>query len=110
MLEINNVEYEIKYPVNTLCLMAQDGINVLDMSGMEIDLFTIRELFYYGLKHDNKKITKNQAGELMDAYFEEGGTFIDLIGMIMDALSKSMGRKVDSEPTDEEEVNGEEGK
>ena len=109
MLEINNVEYEIKYPVNTLCLMAQDGINVLDMSGMEIDLFTIRELFYYGLKHENKKLTKTQAGDLMDAFFEEGGTFADLIGIIMDALSKSMGRKVDSEP-EEAEDDGEEGK
>ena len=46
MLEINNKEYELKYPVNTLCMMAEDGIDVLNMETIVINVATLRDLFY----------------------------------------------------------------
>ena len=91
MIEIKGKEYELKYPVNTLCLMAEDGIDVMNIGDITINISTIRDLFYYGLKHDNKKITKNQAGEVMDDYLEEG-SMRDLIELVMGALAKSLGR------------------
>lgn len=91
MIEIKGKEYELKYPVNTLCMMAEDGIDVMNIGDITINISTIRDFFYYGLKHDNKKITKNQAGEIMDDYLEEG-SMRDLIELVMGALAKSLGR------------------
>lgn len=93
MLEIKDKEYEIRYPINTLCMMADDGIDVMNISDMKINIATIRDLFYYGLKHENKRITKNQAGDLIDDYLAEGHVFGELMDIIMEALGKSLGSK-----------------
>ena len=93
MIEIKGKEYEIRYPINTLCIMADDGIDVLNIEDLRVNIATIRDLFYYGLKHENKKITKNQAGELIDDYLAEGHVFGELMDIIMEALGKSLGSK-----------------
>lgn len=105
MIEIKDKEYELKYTVNTLCIMAEDGIDVMNIADMNINIVTIRDLFYYGLKHENKRITKNQAGELMDELLEYGYSFKELVELVMDALTKSLGKKKeDTEEQEEEEV------
>ena len=103
MLEIKDKEYEIRYPINTLCMMADDGIDVMNISDMKINIATIRDLFYYGLKHENKRITKNQAGDLIDDYIAEGHVFGELMDIIMEALGKSLGRKDDDGDENEAE-------
>lgn len=108
MLKIREKEYELKYPVNTLCLMTEDGIDVLNMTNFVVNMITIRDLFYYGLKHENKKITKAQAGDLMDAYLEEGNKMNDLIEAVMSALTKSLGNKANDNNDENDE--GAEGK
>lgn len=107
MIEIKGKEYELKYPVNTLCIMAEDGIDVMNISDLAINIATIRDLFYYGLKHDNKKITKNQAGDLMDDFLDEVGNMRELIEVVMTALGKSLGRgKADNEVAEGDEEEG----
>lgn len=106
MLEIKDKEYEIRYPINTLCMMADDGIDVMNISDMKINIATIRDLFYYGLKHENKRITKNQAGDLIDDYIAEGHVFGELMDIIMEALGKSLGRKDDDGKENEAEDEG----
>lgn len=106
MIEIKGKEYDIKYPINTLCMMAEDGIDVMNIQDLTINVITIRDLFYYGLKYENKKITKNQAGELIDEYLADGHTFKELIVEIMNALGKSLGNKK-AEDSDDEKVESE---
>lgn len=106
MLEIKDKEYEIRYPINTLCMMADDGIDVMNISDMKVNIATIRDLFYYGLKHENKRITKNQAGDLIDDYIAEGHVFGELMDIIMEALGKSLGRKDDDGDENEAEDEG----
>lgn len=106
MLEIKDKEYEIRYPINTLCMMADDGIDVMNISDMKINIATIRDLFYYGLKHENKRITKNQAGDLIDDYIAEGHVFGELMDIIMEALGKSLGSKDDDGKENEAEDEG----
>lgn len=106
MLEIKDKEYEIRYPINTLCMMADDGIDVMNISDMKINIATIRDLFYYGLKHENKRITKNQAGDLIDDYIAEGHVFGELMDIIMEALGKSLGSKDDDGDENEAEDEG----
>ena len=101
MLRINGRDYELRYGINTLCNMCDGGIDVMHINDLVINVKTIREMFMYGLKHDNKKITQAQAGDLMDAYLEEND-FNELVAEVMAALAKSLGSDVSSE--------GEEGK
>lgn len=91
MLRINGRDYELRYGINTLCNMCDAGIDVMHMDQMVINVKTIRELFMYGLRHDVKKITQNQAGELIDDYFDEGGDFNSLVEEVMNSLTKSLG-------------------
>ena len=86
--------------------MAEDWIDVMNLKDFVVNIITIRDLFYYGLKHENKKITKAQAGELMDAFLEEGHMMNELIEAVMGALAKSLGRN-DNENNNNEEVEGE---
>lgn len=111
MLHIKNKEYELKFPVNTLCMMAEDDIDIMNIENVPVNLKTIRDLFYYGLKYENKKITKNQAGDLMDDYLEDGGNIYDLFVEIMNALGKSLGKgKANKADDNNEGDEGAEGK
>lgn len=103
MLEINGKEYEIKFPINTLCLMSEDGIDIMKMEVDMINIRLIRDLFYYGLKHENKKITKNQAGDLIDDYIAEGGLFNDLGEILIEALMGSLGKAPEKVAEEESE-------
>ena len=107
MLTINVKDYELRYPMNTLCAMFYVFIDVMHLTELRINIKVVRELFMYGLKHENKKITQAQAGDLMDAYCEEGGDINELSTEIMTCLARSLGGKVDE---GDEEDEGEEGK
>ena len=107
MLRINGKDYELKYTINTLCQMCDSGIDVMDLANLKINVKTIRELFMFRLKYENKKITQAQAGDLMDAYCEEGGDINELSAEIMTCLARALGGKVDEGDEDDE---GEEGK
>ena len=87
--------------------MCDAGIDVMHLSELRINIKVVRELFMYGLKHENKKITQAQAGDLMDAYCEEGGDINELSAEIMTCLAQALGGKVDE---GDEEDEGEEGK
>lgn len=100
IIEINNKEYELRFNINTLCEMSEQGFDVMDLTNVKINMRTVRDLFYYALKGGNKKITKNQAGELMDQFIEDGHNFDELIEIVMDALGRSLGSK---KPEDKEE-------
>ena len=102
MLRIDGRDYELRYPINVLCSMCDAGIDVMNLNELKINVKVIRELFMYGLRHDNKKITQAQAGDLMDAFFEEGGDFNELVTEVMGCLAKSLGGKKDSEEAEEE--------
>lgn len=109
---IKDKEYNIRFTMNTLCTMSEQGIDVMNIenSGMNNIMLT-RELLYYGLKHENKKITKAQTGDLIDDYIEEGGTFNELYMEVMLALAKSLGvsdkiKKEIDDIDDEEKTEG----
>ena len=96
MLTINGRDYELRYTINTLCQMCDSGIDVMDLANLKINIKTVRELFMFGLKDENKKITQAQAGELMDAFFEDGGDYNEIVTEIMTKLNKSLGGSEDS--------------
>jgi hypothetical protein len=101
IIEIAGKEYELKFTINVLCEMSPkyDVLNGLN----HVDMITIRDLFYYALKGGNKKITQAQAGDLMDSYIQEGGTFDGLIEIVMDELARSLGTKKEEDKSEGED-------
>lgn len=91
-IEIGNKEYELRFNINSLIDLADEGVNVLNFDSVDMSLKTIRTMFKYAIKHgDNKKITDNRAGELMTEYMQEGHSFNELSEKIIEALAIAMG-------------------
>ena len=103
MIQIRDKEYELKFTINMLCEMSEQGFDVMNIGAMNINIRTIRDLFYYALKGADKKITKAKAGDSMDALIEEGGSFDELIDVVMEALGKSLGNKPVEDEEDKED-------
>ena len=107
---IRDKEYEIKFTMNTLCVMTEQGVDLEKIGENPMANLTFtRDLFYYGLKHADKKLTKNQAGDLMDAAIEDGSSLNEIYLEIMMALGKSLGfaeelEKAAREQEEEEEA------
>lgn len=109
MIEINGKEYELVYDINVMCKMAAVGLDVMG-DGLERiveSLPNLRKAFYYGLLHNNKKLTEVQAGNLMTKYFQEGNQISDLMEQVIKELKFGLGIVDDQE---EEEVKETEGK
>ena len=113
IIEINNKEYEIKYTINTLIRMEEDGLDVMHLENLinNINFSLIRKLFYYGLMNSvGKSITLNKAGDMMDEYLEEHD-YKELMTMLLNELAKALGYDVDAKEQGEaEESNDEAGK
>lgn len=109
IIEVDGRDYELKFTINTLCDMSAKGIDVMNFSDIKMTIPVMREMFYFALKKDvGKKLTQNQAGDIMDEYMECGHTFEELTEKILEALANAMGRKEDRDEEVAEEA--EEGK
>lgn len=98
-ITINDKKYRICYDINVLCQMKSEGLDIMKMDKMEMDILTVRSLFYFGLvKFNNKpKMTLEKAGELMSDYMSNGGTFQEITEIMITALYKGLGIKSDTE-------------
>lgn len=97
-IEINNKEYEIKYTINTLIRMEEDGLDVMHLDNLinNISFALIRKLFYYGLINSaGKSLTLNKAGDLLDEYLVDND-YKELMTMLLSELAKSLGYDVDA--------------
>ena len=56
-----------------------------------LNLMSLYEAFCEGLKFANKDITLDEAYELIDNYYEEGGEVENFFMMILEEYAKSMG-------------------
>ena len=104
---IKDSEYEIKFTMNTLFAMTEQGIDLSRIGENPMANLTMaRDLFYFGLKHADKKLTKNQAGDLMDTAIEEGSSLNEIYLEVVMALGKSLGFAEELEKATEEEEEG----
>ena len=102
-IEINNKNYEIKFTINVLIRMEEDGIDVMHMENLmnNMNFALIRKLFYYGLINSaGKSLTLNKAGDMMDEYLQEN-SYRDLMTVLLSELAKSLGYDVDAKEREE---------
>ena len=65
----------------------------------ERPFFAVKMLLHYGLKWEDRKMTPTRAGELMQLWMDNGGSFEDLTQLVSDALKLSgyVGEKLQEE-------------
>ena len=95
VLKINKRDYVLKFTTKALMNLNAKGITLTSLSqDMEqLNLISLYEAFHEGLKFANKDITLDQAYELIDLYYEEGGEVEAFFMMILEEYANSMGLK-----------------
>ena len=93
VLKINKRDYVLKFTTKALMNLNAKGITLTSLSqDMEqLNLISLYEAFYEGLKFANKDITLDQTYELIDLYYEEGGEVEAFFMMILEEYANSMG-------------------
>ena len=93
VLKINKRDYVLKFTTKALMNLNAKGITLSSLSqDMEkLNLISLYEAFCEGLKFANKDITLDEAYELIDAYYEEGGEVENFFTMILEEYAGSMG-------------------
>ena len=93
VIKINKKDYVLKFTTKALMNLNSKGITLTSLSSdMEkLNLVSLYEAFCEGLKFANKDITLDQACELIDEYFEEGGEMEAFFIMVLEEYAKSMG-------------------
>ena len=93
VLKINKKDYVLKFTTKALMNLNAKGITLTSLSqDMEqLNLISLYEAFCEGLKFANKDITLDQAYELIDLYYEEGGEVEAFFMMILEEYANSMG-------------------
>ena len=93
VLKINKRDYVLKFTTKALMNLNAKGITLTSLSqDMEqLNLISLYEAFHEGLKFANKDITLDQAYELIDLYYEEGGEVEAFFMMILEEYASSMG-------------------
>ena len=94
-IKVNKKNYYLNYDINTLCMMKSKGLDIMKLDQIEMDITVIRDLFYFGLIRFHKELTREDVGELMSDFIQEGGSFEMLADIITNALTKSLGLKVE---------------
>ena len=93
VIKINKRVYVLKFTTKALMNLNAKGITLTSLSqDMEqLNLISLYEAFHEGLKFANKDITLDQAYELIDLYYEEGGEVEAFFMMILEEYANSMG-------------------
>ena len=93
VLKINKKDYVLKFTTKALMNLNAKGITLTSLSqDMEqLNLISLYEAFHEGLKFANKDITLDQAYELIDLFYEEGGEVEAFFMMILEEYANSMG-------------------
>lgn len=93
IMKINNKDYVLRYGTNVLQRMEEiDNIH-LDKLESDISIGIVAKMLYNGLHRMHPTLTREDVGDLMDDYFEEGGTMQSLAEIIILAINKSLGAK-----------------
>ncbi|MDW0112155.1 hypothetical protein QT711_03090 [Sporosarcina saromensis] len=88
-ITISGTDYTLKFGFNSLIEMEDDtGVPMEKMSEVMGGLKVALTMFTYAIKHQVPDITTTQAGDLIDAYLDEGGT----IDKLSETLKKAMER------------------
>lgn len=93
ILKINNKDVVLKFTTKAIMNLNAKDITLTTLSNdMEkLNLISLYDAFYEGLKFANSNMTINDVYELIDLYFEEGNTVEDFFLLVLEEYSSAMG-------------------
>lgn len=99
ILKINNKDVVVKFNINSIKQLGKSGLTLKTLSDsvQDVDMSAVALFFHYGVKALNYKATEDDTDEMLDNYFEEGGTFENLVELLLDEYTKAMGLKIDKD-------------
>ena len=89
-IDLGNKTRRLKFTYNSVCDIeekAKAGIAAL-LTEEKIGFNTMRLLVWGGMKWENRGLTVEVVGNLIEEYIENGGSMVDLMGSVAEALEK----------------------
>lgn len=92
-IKVGSKQYYLKFSINTLCNLAHEGIDVLQLEG-SFNFIILRALFFHALQEVHRKqvSTVEDAGDLMSEYLENGGDITELADILSNAITHALGQ------------------
>ena len=90
-ITINDKKYTLKLGFNQLAEMEKELGKPMAEIGKDTSIAMMITMFKYAIKHNNKKITTEQAGDLLTEYTSQGGTVKELFELIGKEIQATMG-------------------
>ena len=91
VVALDGKERHLRFTFNALCRMEQSlgtSVNNIILSGLA-GFVEVRALMWAALLDETPNLTVEEAGNLIGAYLEEGGSFIKLASKMVEALERS---------------------
>lgn len=90
-LNVKGKEYKLRYTFNSLAdIEQQAGKSITRLFEAEdLGMNTIRLLLWGGLRHNDKGVTLDRVGMIIDSFLDEKRDLEELMDVINDAISKS---------------------
>ena len=111
-IKIKNDIYTLRYSIETLCIMTEQGYDPMDyLEGTKLlNIPVVTKLFYYGLleKHNKPKMTEKRAAQLITDYCANNGNIYDLAALTSRVIADSLGLVVTPDIESDEDNIGEE--
>lgn len=81
---------ELRYGVNALCILEEKiGKSLAEILGKGMGISMLRMVWWAGLVWDDKELTEEAAGNLMDEFMASGHAFGEVSDLITQALLQS---------------------
>jgi len=90
--DVKDKTYTLRYNFNAVCDLEEEagyGIQTL-FDPKKVGLNIIRLLIWAGLKWQDRGITKQRAGEILNLYIEQGGDYSELVNKASELLLTSV--------------------
>ena len=92
VFKVNGKDYVLKFTIGSHIRMNKEGLGFEALQNIDIE--KTRDLLFFGLQKFHK-LNREQVTDLMDDYMDNGGTFQELVEIIVQAYTKSLGLKLD---------------
>ena len=89
----------LKFGMNSVIQLEKTFGKPIAEIGNKPSLEDIATIMFFGLKHEDKKLTLEDIGDLMDDAIENHETFDEVIKLVMEAFSSSFGDKKSATPS-----------
>jgi hypothetical protein len=106
-IELGGRSRRLRFDMNALSdletALGRSVAEVLSGDGQSLGFAAMRALVWAGLKHEDRGLTLERAGSMMQQAIDDGGTIADILGKVSEAITACgvfSGEKAGDSPAD----------